>query len=70
VSLTVHRIEEIEKACRDNSGGGPWVDQLDKIMTEDEQDEVRTHWFLLDGESCFVSAMYDLKLKLMRSQTT
>lgn len=69
MSLTAHRIDEIERLCQTSKGHGPWSDQLDNIMTEDEQDEVRTHWYLLDGESCFVSAMFDLKVKLMRSQS-
>jgi hypothetical protein len=65
MALTYYRLERVEEECGRTSKG-PWVDKLDDILTPEEKAEIIAHWKTLSGESCFVSAMFDLKLILRR----
>jgi hypothetical protein len=65
MQLTSYRIQQVEDACRKNAKG-PWVDLIHTYLTAAEYEEIMAHWKTLSGNSCFVSAMFDLKLQLKR----
>lgn len=56
--MTSERAKEIIKAAQKGAVGVPWVDRLDKIMTEAERKEVNQVWDTLPGNTCFVDALY------------
>ncbi len=57
--LTKERATEIVRLAREKATCGPWCDQLDKVMTPEERDEIIAHWDTKDGSSNFVNALYD-----------
>lgn len=59
--LTRERVDEIIKQARDKSTYGPWSDQLDKVMTKEEREEVIQRWNTMDGETCFVDALLSFR---------
>lgn len=59
MKLTQVRAKEIVAQARDKAVHGPWCDQLDKVMSAEERDQVLFHWDTLDGSTNFVNALYD-----------
>jgi hypothetical protein len=55
--MNQERAQQIVKQARAHAGCGPWSDQLDKIMTSAERDEVIAHWQTMPGHTCFVDAL-------------
>jgi len=63
--LTLWRIEQIENAMIRSKRN--WIDQVDRLMTKEEIAEVIAHEkTITTGDTCFITAMFDLKVKLNR----
>lgn len=58
--MTPERAQEIVKQARDKATCGPWSDQLDKVMTKEERNEVNQVWDKMPGHTCFVDALYSI----------
>jgi hypothetical protein len=56
--MTPIRAQEIIQAAYDKCTCGPWSDQLDKVMTKEERQEVNAVWDTMPGDTCFVDAIY------------
>ena len=56
--MTKERAKEIIGQARAKTIYGPWVDQLDKVMTPEEIKEVKQMWNTMDGSTNFVQALY------------
>lgn len=57
--IAPERAKEIIQQAKDKSTHGPWSDQLSKVMSKEERDEVVQHWNTMDGSTCFVDALYE-----------
>lgn len=58
--MTAARATEIYNEAR-RRGFGPWSDQLSKIMTPAEREEVNEIWAEMSGSSCFVDALLAIR---------
>jgi len=56
--MTPERAKEIIAQAKAQAGCGPWSDQLDKVMTDIEREEVRHKWQTMPGYTCFVDALF------------
>jgi len=56
--MTPKRAQEIIQAAYDRCTCGPWCDQLDKVMTDQERKEVNQVWDTMPGDTNFVDAIY------------
>lgn len=65
--MTKDRAQEILKQAREKATVGPWCDQLDKVMTEEERKRVIKHWDTLSGETSFVDALQSIASNLLCS---
>ena len=57
-AMPAKRAQEIIQAAYDCSTHGPWSDNLDKVMTNEERDQVNEVWQTMPGNTCFVDALY------------
>jgi hypothetical protein len=55
--LSPARAKEIIQQAKDKAVHGPWSDQLDKVMSKEECDEVIRHWNTMNGSTNFVQAL-------------
>lgn len=62
MKLTKVRAKEIMEQAREKAIHGPWVDQLDKVMTKEEREEVILHWEAMPGNTSF----YDAFMRFVR----
>jgi hypothetical protein len=53
IKLTRERCEEIVRQCQEKASYGPWVDQMGKVMTREEQMEVMELWCSMPGHTSF-----------------
>jgi len=58
--MTSDRAKEIIQQAKKLANVGPWSDQLDKVMTKEERDEVNKVWETMPGYTCFVDALYHI----------
>lgn len=58
MKLTQERAKEIIQQAKNKTKYGPWSDQLSKVMTKEERDEVNSYWSTMDSSTCFVDALY------------
>lgn len=59
--LTHERVNQIIEQAKDKAVYGPWVDQLDKVMTPEEIKEVKDRWNTMSGDTNFVNALFSFK---------
>jgi hypothetical protein len=50
------RMCQIVNESKSRSKYGPWSDQLNKVMTKSEYDEVLKLWSTMPGSTCFMDA--------------
>ena len=55
--MTSERANEIIVQAKARARHGPWSDQLDKVMTPEERQEVIDLWNTMPGYTCFVHAL-------------
>lgn len=55
--MTSQRAMEIMEQAKLKTKGGPWVDQLDVVMTEEEVKFVKAKWETMPGHTGFVHAL-------------
>ena len=56
-NLSQERSQEIVKQAQEKAIHGPWVDQLDKVMSKEERQEVIKYWDTLPGWTSFYDAL-------------
>lgn len=56
--MSPERAQAIIQAAYDRCTCGPWCDQLDKVMSTEEREEVKVVWNTMPGDTCFVDAIY------------
>lgn len=56
--MTPERAKEIIKQAQDKANVGPWSDQIEKVITKEERNEVNKVWETMPGHTCFVDALY------------
>ena len=56
--MTPERAKEVYAQCRKQAGCGPWSDQLDNVLTSDEDFDLRKLWRTMPGHTCFVDALF------------
>lgn len=56
------RAETIFQLCRAAARSTPWVEQLDKQMTDGEIAYVKALWDTMPGYTCFCDAFHRIRL--------
>jgi hypothetical protein len=56
--ITQARAEEIRTKCQELAKHGPWSDQLDKVITPEEDKEIRDLWATMPGNTAYIHAFY------------
>ena len=51
------RITEIVEQAQAQAGCGPWVDQIEKVITPEERRIVLAKWKTMDGTASFYTAL-------------
>jgi hypothetical protein len=51
------RAQEIIRRAQERASCGPWVEQIDKVLTEGERAAVNAVWDDMPGNTCFVHAL-------------
>lgn len=59
--MTRERAAEIIQQAQSLARHGPWSDQLDKVMSPDERDDVLAMWKTMPGYTCFVHALFRIR---------
>jgi hypothetical protein len=57
--ITQERAREIQTKAQDLATCGPWVDQVEKVVTPEEDAIIRQHWQALPMESSYMDSFYD-----------
>jgi len=55
--MTSNRAKEIIRLAKDADGPGPWVDKIDRFLTEAEDMEVKAVWNDMSGDTCWLDAL-------------
>lgn len=56
--ISKQRAEEIKAECQKLAKHGPWSDQLPKVVTPEEDKEIRDLWQTMPGNTAYVHALY------------
>lgn len=56
--MTPERANEVIEIAKRDAKGGPWSDQLEKLMTKEERSYVKSVWDNMNGSTAFVDALY------------
>jgi hypothetical protein len=59
--ISRERAEEIVRQAQEITVCGPWSDNMTKVMTEEEDAEVKLHWSALPGDTCYMDAFNDFR---------
>jgi hypothetical protein len=57
--ITQERAREIMSRCQELAVHGPWCDQMDKVLTPEENAQILQHWESLPGTSCYMDSFFD-----------
>lgn len=54
--ITQRRAREIEEKAKEITNVGPWSDQISRVITPGEDEEIRNLWSLMAGNTCYMDA--------------
>jgi len=57
--ITQERAQEIKRKAQELAHHGPWCDQMSKVITPEEDRQIKLHWESLPGSSCYMDSFFD-----------
>lgn len=59
ITITQERAREIVRQAKEKATCGPWVDQLNAVMSKEEISVVNRYWSGLPGSTSFYDSLMD-----------
>lgn len=70
ILMTTDRARYLVQAAREKAVHGPWIDQIEKVMTPSDRQAINAIWMQLPGSACFADALHRVERpELSRDQT-